>query len=70
MVCFGDSLGSSQLLESSLRVSRGSYRILDGPFKLLMVGEWIRKHLHLEGKEGGFGMRPKVYLFKGSLEKA
>lgn len=70
MACFGDNLGSSQLLESSLRVPRGSYRILDGPFKLLMVGEWIREHSHLEGKEEGFGVRPKVQLFKGSLEKA
>lgn len=50
MAWLGDDLGCSQLLEGPLGVPCGSYRGLDGPFKLLMVGEWIRKHSDLEGK--------------------
>lgn len=57
-------------MESSLGVPCGPNRILDGPFKLLMVGERIWKHPNLEGKEEGFCVRPRVYLFKGSLEEA
>lgn len=66
VACLGDDLGSSQLLEGSLGVPRGPYRILDGPFKLLMVREWIWKHPHLEGKGR---IWCEVQLFKGSLEK-
>jgi hypothetical protein len=51
MAWLGNDLGSSQLLECSLGVPCGSYRILDGPFKLLMVGERIWKDPHLAGKE-------------------
>ena len=50
MAWLGDNLGHSQLLEGPLGVPCRSYRGLNGPFKLLMVCEWIWKHPHLERK--------------------
>ena len=47
MAWLGDNLGHGQLLEGPLGVPCRSYGGLDGPFKLSMVCEWMRKHLHL-----------------------
>ena len=47
MAWFGDNLGHGQLLEGPLGVPCRSYGGLDGPFKLVMMCEWMRKHLHL-----------------------
>ena len=50
MAWLGDNLGHGQLLEGPLGVPCRSYGGLDGPFKLLMVCEWMWKHPHLERK--------------------
>lgn len=47
MAWLDNNLGHSQLLEGPLGVPCSSYRGLDGPFKLLMVGERVWNHTHL-----------------------
>ena len=47
MAWLGDNLEHGQLLEGPLDDPCKSHGGLDGPFKLLMVCEWMRKHLHL-----------------------
>lgn len=66
MTWLGDNPGCSQLLEGPLCVPCRSYRGLDGPFKLLMVGERIWKHSHLERKAEGL-VRSQAWGAVGKL---